>query len=283
MLNENELNDIKTLQELCEKEEKIQLKLNWEMLRARNGNKQMDFFHYEGSMLIGFLAVYGFGHKYEICGMVHPENRQQGIFTSLFHDALSVIPDSAKVILINPPAKSHSAKHWLQTKTCDYSFSEYQMIWESIPLELSEELVQLRESTQADTETRIQLDVAGFGFDEAEAREFNQNQANNDNRVSYMIEANKEPVGKICVQRDEDESYICGFAVFSKFQGKGYGRSALIQTVLAEKESEKVILLEVAAENKHALKLYEDCGFRSYEVQDYYGLTKTTIENYIKT
>ena len=40
--------------------------------------------------------------------------------------------------------------------------------------------------------------------------------------------------------------------------------------VLAESGSGKDIFLEVAAENKHALKLYEECGFRSYEVQAYY-------------
>lgn len=269
MLNEQQLMAIRILQERCEKKEGIQLKLNWEMLKARE-NRKMDFFHYEGSMLIGFLAVYGFGNKYEICGMVHPEKRRKGIFTSLFHEALQVIPDSAKEILINAPAKSQSAKQWLQTKACDYSFSEYQMKWESSPFELPKKRVQLRESTAADTETKIQLDVTGFGFDQAEAREINQRQAKVANRVAYMIEANQETIGKIEVQRDENESYICGFAVFPKFQGKGYGRNALIQTVLAEEKSDSVILLEVAAENKHALKLYEDCGFRSYEVQDYY-------------
>lgn len=274
MLNKQQLIDIKSLQDICEKEEEIQLKLNWEMLKARNGDKQTDLFHYEGSRLTGFLAIYQFGNKYEVCGMVNPKSRRKGIFTALFNDALQVIPENANVILINLPAKSQSAKHWLQTKTCEYSFSEYQMKWEPIPLELPEKLVQLRESTEADTETRIQLDITGFEFDEAEARDINQHQAKIDNRISYMIEVDQEPIGKIEVQRDEEESYICGFSVFPKLQGKGFGRSALIQTVLAENKSERTILLEVAAENKHALKLYEDCGFRSYEIQDYYQFNR---------
>ncbi|ASK61528.1 GNAT family N-acetyltransferase [Virgibacillus phasianinus] len=269
-MDKQQLTAVKTLQDICEKEEGIQLKLNWEMLKARSENKQLDYFHYENEVLVGFLAIYGFGNEYEICGMVHPSFRGRGVFTELFDKAVAVIPANATKILINAPAKSESAKKWLDTKAPDYSFSEYQMKWESTKLDLPKERVQLRRATSVDTETRIQLDVACFGFDEAGAREFNSTNNGNERKTFYIIEVNRESIGKIGLMRDENESYIYGFAVFPKFQGKGYGKNALIQMVLAEQESDGIILLEVAAENRHALKLYEDCGFRSYEVQDYY-------------
>ncbi|ASN03561.1 GNAT family N-acetyltransferase [Virgibacillus necropolis] len=274
MLNEQQLNDIKRIQDICEKEESIQLKLNWEMLKARKENEKMDFFHYENDTLIGFLAIYRFGNEYEICGMVHPSYRLCGVFIDLFNDAITAIPDNAKRILINAPAKSQSAKNWLQTKTCEYTFSEYQMKWEYKKLESKDNFVQLREATSEDMEIKIKLDVACFCFDEAGAREFNENNGKNDQKVSYIIEANHEPVGKVGVSHDEKESYIYGFAVFPKFQGQGYGRRALTQIVRDEQKTGKDILLEVAVENKHALKLYEDCGFHAYEVQDYYSLTR---------
>ena len=44
MLKESQLIAIKQLQKECEKADGIQLKLNWEMLREREG-RQMDFFH----------------------------------------------------------------------------------------------------------------------------------------------------------------------------------------------------------------------------------------------
>ncbi|WP_404450949.1 GNAT family N-acetyltransferase [Virgibacillus necropolis] len=274
MLNEQKLEDIKTLQDRSEKEENIQLKLNWEMLKTRKENEKMDFFHYENDVLIGFLAVYRFGNEYEICGMVHPDFRRRGIFTGLFTDASAAIPDDAKRILLNTPAKSQSAKYWLQTIACEYSFSEFQMKWESTNLESNGSFVQLRRATAEDFETKVQLDVACFGIDEAGAREFNEDNGENDKKVSYIIEASHVPVGKVGILQDEKESYIYGLAVFPKYQGQGYGRDALTQVVLDEQKTGNDILLEVAAENKHALKLYEDCGFVSYEVQDYYQFNK---------
>lgn len=270
MLNEQQLEDIKTLQEICDKEDTIQLKLNWEMLKARKDTSKLDFFHYEADSLIGFLAVYPFGNEYEICGMVHPNFRNRGVFTTLFNEAIAKIPDDAVKLLINAPAKSESAKKWLKKETCTYSFSEYQMKWQSTKLEVKDDLVKLRIAVPADLETKIKLDVACFGFDEVGAREFNQDNAKNDKKTSYMIEVNEEIIGKIGIMHDDKESYIYGFAIFPIFQGKGYGRIALTQTILAEQESGKDIVLEVATKNKHALKLYENCGFRSNEVQDYY-------------
>ena len=80
------------------------------MDRVEINNVEMDFSHYENEALIGFLAIYQFGAKYEICGMVHPSNRRQGIFTGLFNDALEVIPHDAKKILINAPAPNFKGK-----------------------------------------------------------------------------------------------------------------------------------------------------------------------------
>ncbi|MFZ3578384.1 GNAT family N-acetyltransferase [Virgibacillus sp. DJP39] len=273
-MNNQQLNDIKELQLLCEKEDKIQLKLNWEMLKSRKEKDEMDFYHYEDGSLVGFLAIYQFGNKYEICGMVNPGNRNRGIFTSLFNQALKVIPHEAKEILLNTPANAEAARNWLQTKACDYSFSEYQMKWVPVQLEVKQPIVRLRKAGPSDLETQIKLDIECFEYDPAGARDFNENNGYSESKVSYMIEVESEVVGKIGIQRDENESYIYGFAIFPEFQGKGYGRNALIQTVLAEKKTEGVILLEVAAENKNALKLYEECGFYSYEVQDYYQFNR---------
>lgn len=270
MLNQQQLYDIKRLQDICEVHDDILLKLNWEMLRER-GSDTLDFFQYEDDALIGYLAIYPFGNKYEICGMVQPDFRGKGIFSSLFDAALKQIPQNVKEILINVPAKSESAKRWLQKQPVVYDFSEYQMKWHETDLELKgNSLIKIREATSEDLETKVKLDVACFGFDEAGARDFNQDSGKNDKKFSRMIEVNEETVGKIGIMRDEEETYIYGFAVFPEFQGKGYGRNALTQTVLAEREQSENIVLEVAAENKHALKLYEDCGFSSYEVQDYY-------------
>ena len=77
MLTKEGLFAIKMLQEICEKEDSIQLKLNFDMLESRSGNRKEDFFHFEDGKLVGFLGSYYFGNKVEICGMVHPNYRRR--------------------------------------------------------------------------------------------------------------------------------------------------------------------------------------------------------------
>lgn len=108
ILNEKQLEDIRILQQECERED-FTLKLNWETLRSRNGVNKNDFLHYDGLKLVGFLGLYDFGNKVEMCGMVHPEFRRQGIFTKLLDDAIrSAMERNYKSIILNSPAQSHS-------------------------------------------------------------------------------------------------------------------------------------------------------------------------------
>ncbi|WP_264806168.1 hypothetical protein [Cytobacillus sp. NCCP-133] len=84
MLANKELNDIQHLQQMCEEKGRLDLKLNWDSLRTRPDGSEFDFFQYdEQGKLIGFLALYTFGRLMELCSMVHPEHRQNGVFSHL--------------------------------------------------------------------------------------------------------------------------------------------------------------------------------------------------------
>lgn len=135
MLTQTELKQIKELQEVCQKEGNFQLKLNFDMLKNREGNKKEDFFQYEQGKLVGFLGSYGFGNKAELCGMVHPNYRRRGIFSGLLKMGL----DEAKkhnlqVVLLNAPTESLSAIEFLKYEPCSFSFAEYQMKWQETEL-----------------------------------------------------------------------------------------------------------------------------------------------------
>ena len=78
-------------------------------------------------------------------------------------------------------------------------------------------------------------------------------------------------VGKIRVDHSEGEAWIYGFSIFPEYQGKGHWQKGV------EKDSGKTawhlgydIFLEVEATNAHALRLYESCGFKTIQRQDYY-------------
>lgn len=271
MLTKEELLDIKTLQEICEKEGSLQLKLNFDMLKNRSENRKEDFFHYEDGKLVGFLGSYYFGSKVEICGMVHPNFRRRGIFSKLLEEALlEATKREARTVLLNAPTESQSAKEFLKNIPCSLSMVEYQMKWQKT--ELAEEYsITVRPSlSEEDVEAEIQLDVQCFGLNEEEARKYKLETKDLSTDLRLIIEAEGIIVGKMRLSEMNGESWIFGFSVFPDFQGRGIGRKALSKVVKMQDEKGFSIFLEVEAKNAHALRLYESCGFKSYHSQDYY-------------
>jgi ribosomal protein S18 acetylase RimI-like enzyme len=273
MLTEKQLKDIEELQRVCEMHDGYQLKLNEDMLRSRTHDMN-DYFHYADRKLVGFLGLYGFGSSYELCGMVHPDFRKDGIFTNLFHESIDSLKERGiKKLLINAPGSSKSGKAFIQTLPAQYSFSEYQMKWEQKELGMTNEEIQLIPVTTEDRQLILDLDYLCFNVERDDSLQFMETVQKEKTSSSYMIAFKGEKVGKIHIQREADRSYIFGFAVHPSHQGQGIGRSVLERTVSDESAAGRSIFLEVAAKNANALKLYERSGFVSYQVQDYYEYT----------
>ncbi|WP_413374777.1 GNAT family N-acetyltransferase [Alkalihalobacillus sp. 1P02AB] len=272
MLTGEQLQEIKTLQNRCEKYENIRLKLNWELLEARSDSCKEDFFQYEDEQLVGYLAIYRFGNKAEICGMVDPDYRAQGIFTSLLEEAKVELKDDIKVC-INTPALSDSAKAWIHSQQLPLAFSERQMKFNTdTKLRLTTELTTLVEATEEDFDLLASLDVSCFQFSKEEARKYNEKLLTDKDNKLYLIEVEGRKIGKMRVSQHEKERWIYGFAIFPEEQGKGYGKEALIKVVQEGIQQNLDIFLEVDGLNVGAKRLYEQCGFETYEVQDYFTI-----------
>ncbi|MFD6209801.1 MULTISPECIES: GNAT family N-acetyltransferase [unclassified Peribacillus] len=270
ILNEKQLEDIRILQQECERGD-FTLKLNWETLRSRNGVNKNDYLHYEGLKLVGFLGLYEFGSKVEMCGMVHPDFRRQGIFTKLMDDAMrNAMQRDYKLIILNSPAHSHSGKGFLKQLPCEFAFSEFQMKWSQTELDDYEDAV-VRPSRSGDEETEIQLDIQCFQFTEKEARDYYQRILYEATLKTMIIEKDGRAVGKIRVDHSGREAWIYGFSIFPKYQGSGLGTKVLKKIVAEQCQPGYDIFLEVEATNAHALRLYESCGFKTIQRQDYYS------------
>lgn len=129
MLTDKQMKEIKELQTECEQDGGFDLKLNWDMLAARKDGKKDDFFHYENDKLVGFLGLYGFGNKVELCGMVHPDWRRRGIFNRLLEEAIEEAKNrGTRQILLNAPAGSNSAKGFLETVPNRYFVTESRVL-----------------------------------------------------------------------------------------------------------------------------------------------------------
>lgn len=280
MLSEKQLNDIKKLQRECEMNEAFLLKLNWEMLQNRASDEHHDFYHYINDELVGFLGLYGFGSKIEICGMVKPEYRQQGIFTTLFMDAIHVINEGHyEEILLNTPSNSFSGKSFMNNHSCEYTMTEHQMKYTGnekhrYDYKIKNKDVVLRPARVDDFDTEVKLSVSCFGFKEEEAKQYNERIKQDKTQHFYMIDHKGITIGMIRVAHHNDEAWIFGFSISPEHQGKGHGKETLLKIIKQEHEKGYPLFLEVETKNAHALKLYEDCGFRSYQSQDYYTLAR---------
>lgn len=273
MLTKEELFAIKTLQEICEKEDNLQLKLNFDMLENRCGNRKEDFFHFEDGKLVGFLGSYYFGNKVEICGMVHPDYRRRGLFTTLLEMALEEAGKrEARTVLLNAPTESQSANEFLKNIPCTLAMVEYQMRWQNTELPDYQTVTVRPSFSEEDFEAEIQLDVQCFGLNEKEARQYKQETKDLTTDQMLIIEADGKIAGKMRLSEMNGDSWIYGFAVFPELQGKGIGRKALSKVVKMENEKGLSIFLEVEAKNANALRLYESCGFKRFHSQDYYRL-----------
>ncbi|WOV88372.1 GNAT family N-acetyltransferase [Sporosarcina oncorhynchi] len=269
MLSSKQLEGIRHLQNQCEQDDKIELKLNWEMLRERQDGS-LDFFMWEDDELIAYLALYGFGSTVEVCGMVKPGERRKGHFTALWMQAQQAIQSKRfNKVLFNAPGTSESAKGWMAVRPCAYSFSEFHMHWKQN--ELAETVgVQLRQSTLEDKEFETALDAEAFSLSIEDAVSYYDERLSRERESRYIIEVDDTPVGKIRVMRNQEESYLSGFAVLAEYRGKGYGNQALQWIVKQELPTGNIIKLDVETQNDHALKLYERIGFVQQERQDYY-------------
>lgn len=272
MLEQHVLEDIQKLQSICEQEEHIELKLNFDMLRSRKQNEVNDFFHYEDNQLVGFIGLYGFGNTVEICGMVAPSYRRKRIFSKQFSQALHICKKRGYTeILLNAPGDSVSGREFLKQIPCSFTFSEYQMKWTQKELEDDNPFVTLR-SSQSDTDMKmeIQVDVECFGMSLTEAAAYYEQTKTEEQQNHFIVEYNSQAVGKLRVSYDKSEAWIYGFGILPSYQKLGIGKAALKQVVLKQLRLGYDIFLEVEAKNKRALQLYETCGFNSYHVQDYY-------------
>ncbi|MED3913615.1 GNAT family N-acetyltransferase [Priestia megaterium] len=272
MLEQHVLEDIQKLQSICEQEEHIELKLNFDMLRSRKQNEVNDFFHYEDNQLVGFIGLYGFGNTVEICGMVAPSYRRKRVFSKLFSQVLHICKKRQYTeILLNAPGDSVSGREFLKQIPCSFTFSEYQMKWAEKELEDDNPFVTLR-SSQSDTDMKMemQVDVECFGMSLTEAAAYYEQTKTEEQQIHFIVEYNSQAVGKLRVSYDKSEAWIYGFGILPSYQKLGIGKAALKQVVLKQLRLGYDIFLEVEAKNKRALQLYETCGFNSYHVQDYY-------------
>jgi len=287
-LDEENYKAIKKLEAICYEEQitYLKLELDFKMGQMKNSikNKIMtEFLYYENKVLVGYLGLCNFGgDTVEVSGMVHPNFRKKGIFKKLYllaREEWQKMCPSEVLALCDHTSVSGLA--FINSLGAEYASSEYKMCLNNV-LTLDSPPshgIKLRLATSEDVAEMYRQDSINFGLvekkiDDKEVQEEIEKtaiQVDDANTINYLAELTGKIIGKIRITITNNEGFIYGFGVLPDYRGKGYGREILCYALdILKKKQVDNIFLEVATENKNALRLYESCGFEEISVMDYY-------------
>ena len=232
-----------------------------------------DFLWRDGSEIVAFLGIYvNRPTEAEICGMVHPQRRREGIFTRLLDEAVVELRRrEAERVLLIVDRSCEAGVGFSRRRGGVVDSSEYRMRQAEAPeLQGAHEHLTIRNGTRDEGDFIRDCIARAFSLpDEAVAGDDWPERA----EETLVIEHAGERVGVMRVERDvkASEAGIYGFAMLPEQQGRGYGKAALSK-VSRDLRDEGVtsVHLEVLVDNPAALHLYESCGFVTLGIEDYY-------------
>jgi ribosomal protein S18 acetylase RimI-like enzyme len=263
------------------------LKLEWGTLRSRPEDQVNDLlWHGEGG-IVGFLGIYGYRpDQVELCGMVHPAARRQGVFSALFEAAMAEVGGRGvpqALLVVDRGYEAGAA--FARSVGGAIEHSEHRMTLRREPAPITADpLISIREAEVGDGPFIV--DCLGRAFDIPAAQFAKEVDEHGFEALmqrfsgTLLIDYANEPVGTVRVDRDRDldAAGIYGFAVLPDFQGRGIGRQVL-SSLARQLSSEGLtsVSLEVSVTNDAALHLYSSCGFDVMGTEDYHAVAVAPV------
>jgi ribosomal protein S18 acetylase RimI-like enzyme len=245
------------------------LKLEWDNLRGRSGDRVEDLLWWEGGRLLGFLGIYGFGGSPELAGMVAPGVRRRGIGSALLDAAVPLCRErSDRPPLLVVPRQSIGGKQLALRRGGTLDHSEHHLVLSGEPAGgLHEPEISLRSAAAGDVPVVVSLLERGFGWS-------GPDDLGDRLERTALVELRGAVVGTLFLERDdEQEASIFGFVVEPSLQGRGIGRAALRQACeQLRADGARRIGLDVDVANDRALGLYTSIGFTPVTTEDYFAL-----------
>ncbi|MBB6673626.1 GNAT family N-acetyltransferase [Cohnella nanjingensis] len=281
-LSDEQYQEIQALHRLCESAEGLHLKINWDMIKNRLGDERNDYLAYADGRLIGYLALYVFHDgEAEVSAIVHPDHRRQGIFATLLEEARKELVDRRiPQFLFIVDEKSSSGQAVARRLGTRFDHSEFKMKTAAGEAVLADtHPLSLTRATERDLADMAELDGACFGPEFSEVSERSRRDMDHPQRLHYLYREDGRLIGKVNLNVIEPGlGFVYGFCIRPNRQGQGIGRAMLSALMARYQDQVDAFALEVFGENRHALRLYERCGFRLISQDDYYALPTSAQE-----
>lgn len=248
-LNEQVYQDIYGLEMICRQYEKgtYKLELDYKLKNshAHTDDNLNEFLYYVDHELIGYIGICDFDAEVlEVTGMVHPDFRNQGIFSKLYdlvQEGFNKRP--AQEMLLFCHKDLQAGLHFIEQKA-RYHHAEYDMY----------------------------LDISVF----TPTMKYRLKLEEIDSKEHLFIgKVDNTAIGQVRLELGTEVGGIYGLEIFPDCRRQGYGRELLTQAIekLVAHGMQKVFL-QVDTMNEQALKLYQSCGFVEGDVMLYYSISK---------
>ncbi|HEX4046162.1 MAG TPA: GNAT family N-acetyltransferase [Gammaproteobacteria bacterium] len=276
-LNKHELTQLIQLAEICQQHDNALPKMYWDLLkthRSRPGN----FLGYQQHVLIAYLSYFLFyDDAAHISALVHPDYRQQGIFSQLLQLVWTPLLEvGIKKVIFSFPQKNDVTRKCLLALNAKFLYFEYLMERISaMPESVTENNLVLQLADKNNLELMAMLDVAAFNSDYSTMLQRFQKTIDDLDRQVWLVYLQQQCIGKAHVHfnPDEQSAVIHDVGILPSEQKKGYG-TVLLKLVINRliQAGYTKIRLEVIANNQAAIRVYERCQFMVREVYEYRGV-----------
>jgi ribosomal protein S18 acetylase RimI-like enzyme len=274
-LTEAEAAAIEQLITTCNNYEGLHMRIDVGALRQRPGHETNDFLYYEDGMLVGYLFAEGWGSRdREIAGMIHPDYRRRGIFSSLLAAAkVECRQRDVKKLILVCEQFSQSGLAFVQSIKAQHEYSEHEMLLGTfLERRKVHKGLNVRQANRQDLEAIVSILATDSGNVES-IRQWVAKLFDDSSSRFYLATLEDKPLGCLRLDFMSDQVGIYAFEVRLGYRGLGYGRKMLEEAIRTiRSESQKRIMLDVETDNTNAIGLYLSCGFEIKTTYDYYNL-----------
>jgi ribosomal protein S18 acetylase RimI-like enzyme len=280
-LSPSERDRVEVLRACCNAHEGLDLKLDLAALDPADGHLRApsQFLAYVGEQLVGYCSL-DQGGDIEVCGMVHPAQRQRGVGHRLLDVARHECRRrGASYVLLICEDASASGRAFVSALGLARTFAEHRMECDvsalaAAPSEQSlDGRLSISRAGPADLDAVAAVQAAAFGDGVGEVRQLIAQDLREPNVHYYVAHLGEFPVGSLKVYTIPPRAGIYAFGVAPAYRRRGIGRQILLQ-VIARLGAEGYvhIWLEVDTDNVPAQALYRSAGLRVTTTYGYYRL-----------